>query len=366
MPPLVSLLQAAIAASLADASAVRTAGHSSSAAASPYVAGLALGGASAGGAANGGGGGTVAGAVGLRNEAGEYNCFLNVIVQCLWQCTDFRSEVRHGGARRWVGWRPCTRSLCRQLTGACWGSSVPVLRRHAQGSWSAKASAAPRPTPSSKLLGRNRSRIAPTHDVTRLCMHINMHTQCHPHISHPPTHTPPQVSTWAPQLLAAEPAVSALHRLFQAFHKQREEDQRGALQAALSRGGNGSGGGAWGRGGGSAPPSPVQPPRAGSVPPSPVKGVGSGGDGDGTEVPERSSVDPTPLRKALAELSGQQFREGELLRDGGWGAGAGGHRMGSNAEGIAETASARTDATDVCGAAWAAAGLLPCLLFAAV
>lgn len=31
---------------------------------------------------------------GLRNEAGEYNCFLNVIIQCLWRCTEFRQQVR--------------------------------------------------------------------------------------------------------------------------------------------------------------------------------------------------------------------------------------------------------------------------------
>ncbi|KAK9803715.1 hypothetical protein WJX73_005429 [Symbiochloris irregularis] len=29
-------------------------------------------------------------ATGLQNNIGEYNCFLNVIVQCLWRCQDFR------------------------------------------------------------------------------------------------------------------------------------------------------------------------------------------------------------------------------------------------------------------------------------
>ncbi|PRW56655.1 ankyrin repeat [Chlorella sorokiniana] len=33
------------------------------------------------------------GFTGLRNEAGEYNCFLNVIVQCLWRCAEFRRMV---------------------------------------------------------------------------------------------------------------------------------------------------------------------------------------------------------------------------------------------------------------------------------
>lgn len=31
--------------------------------------------------------------VGLRNATGEYNCFLNVIIQCLWHCHDFRRQV---------------------------------------------------------------------------------------------------------------------------------------------------------------------------------------------------------------------------------------------------------------------------------
>ena len=33
------------------------------------------------------------GLVGLRNETGEYNCFLNTIIQCLWRCADFRQQV---------------------------------------------------------------------------------------------------------------------------------------------------------------------------------------------------------------------------------------------------------------------------------
>ena len=33
---------------------------------------------------------------GLSNAAGEYNCFLNVIIQCLWRCADFRAQVGDG------------------------------------------------------------------------------------------------------------------------------------------------------------------------------------------------------------------------------------------------------------------------------
>jgi hypothetical protein len=36
---------------------------------------------------------------GLRNEAGEYNCFLNAIIQCLWRCADFRQQVGARGRR---------------------------------------------------------------------------------------------------------------------------------------------------------------------------------------------------------------------------------------------------------------------------
>ena len=32
-------------------------------------------------------------AAGLQNCAGEFNCFLNVIIQCLWYCSCFRTAV---------------------------------------------------------------------------------------------------------------------------------------------------------------------------------------------------------------------------------------------------------------------------------
>jgi hypothetical protein len=38
---------------------------------------------------------------GLRNESGEFNCFLNVVLQCLWRCEAFRSQVR--GVCGWLG-----------------------------------------------------------------------------------------------------------------------------------------------------------------------------------------------------------------------------------------------------------------------
>eukprot|EP00192_Tetraselmis_astigmatica_P005526 CAMPEP_0117673744 /NCGR_PEP_ID=MMETSP0804-20121206/14645_1 /TAXON_ID=1074897 /ORGANISM="Tetraselmis astigmatica, Strain CCMP880" /LENGTH=515 /DNA_ID=CAMNT_0005482521 /DNA_START=1 /DNA_END=1548 /DNA_ORIENTATION=+ len=38
----------------------------------------------------------VAAGVGLRNDIGEYNCFLNVIVQCLWHLSNFRHSMLTG------------------------------------------------------------------------------------------------------------------------------------------------------------------------------------------------------------------------------------------------------------------------------
>lgn len=37
--------------------------------------------------------GTAQPGVGLRNATGENNCFLNVIIQCLWRCGPFRHAV---------------------------------------------------------------------------------------------------------------------------------------------------------------------------------------------------------------------------------------------------------------------------------
>ena len=71
--------------------------------------------ASGGGTSSGAAGAAVPDGIGgftaLRNEAGEYNCFLNVLVQCLWHCREFRQQV---GGRREQGrngvW--CSRSKC--------------------------------------------------------------------------------------------------------------------------------------------------------------------------------------------------------------------------------------------------------------
>ncbi|GAB4821091.1 hypothetical protein N2152v2_008137 [Parachlorella kessleri] len=37
--------------------------------------------------------GATAGVTGLSNEAGEFNCFVNVVIQCLWRCEGFRQQV---------------------------------------------------------------------------------------------------------------------------------------------------------------------------------------------------------------------------------------------------------------------------------
>ena len=36
-------------------------------------------------------------ASGLRNETGEYNCFLNVVLQCLWHCRPFQTAFMRQG-----------------------------------------------------------------------------------------------------------------------------------------------------------------------------------------------------------------------------------------------------------------------------
>ncbi len=61
--------------------------------------------AAAGGAAEVGGEVPLAG---MRNETGEYNCFINVIIQCLWRCAEFRQQV--GPRKQVLVWaRPGTR-----------------------------------------------------------------------------------------------------------------------------------------------------------------------------------------------------------------------------------------------------------------
>lgn len=44
---------------------------------------------------------------GLQNDPGEYNCFLNVIVQCLWHCAAFRDAFLDL-SRKVLEVRPCS------------------------------------------------------------------------------------------------------------------------------------------------------------------------------------------------------------------------------------------------------------------
>ncbi len=56
-------------------------------------------------------------AAGLQNYAGEFNCFLNVIIQCLWYCSCFRTAV--------MAWPPSVYQVwhaCVSTSGDCiWG-----------------------------------------------------------------------------------------------------------------------------------------------------------------------------------------------------------------------------------------------------
>ena len=53
---------------------------------------------------------------GLRNETGEYNCFLNVIIQCLWHCSDFRTAVMSLSANILQGARPSSPADVLRMT----------------------------------------------------------------------------------------------------------------------------------------------------------------------------------------------------------------------------------------------------------
>ena len=46
---------------------------------------------------------------GLRNLAGEYNCFLNVVLQCLWHCRPFRDALMQ---HQWQVMRPDSPASC--------------------------------------------------------------------------------------------------------------------------------------------------------------------------------------------------------------------------------------------------------------
>ena len=61
---------------------------------------------------------------GLQNQIGEYNCFLNVVIQCLWHCTVFKarfSALAQGSpATVQVGSRsPSLQSLMSSLVHHC-------------------------------------------------------------------------------------------------------------------------------------------------------------------------------------------------------------------------------------------------------
>ena len=78
--------------------------------------------------------GLAAAAPGLQNQMGEYNCFLNVVVQCLWHCAAFREGFLALGAEH-VQARctcyllpsllPCARGVCG-VSSWCHSNSLHV------------------------------------------------------------------------------------------------------------------------------------------------------------------------------------------------------------------------------------------------
>ena len=113
------------------------------------------------------------GLVGLRNETGEYNCFLNTIIQCLWRCADFRQQQ--------VGVY-LLKSIWPQWPAAC--LLAPWLM-HGLGQLAALSS---------------QRRIL-------LCLLI----------------AGLQVAGWDAGFCAADPIVGALHTLFQQFEQQEQQ-----------------------------------------------------------------------------------------------------------------------------------------------
>ncbi len=60
--------------------------------------------------------GATAGVTGLSNEAGEFNCFVNVVIQCLWRCEGFRQQVSDPHLR---GAQDAAREIVRSMACCC-------------------------------------------------------------------------------------------------------------------------------------------------------------------------------------------------------------------------------------------------------
>ena len=131
------------------------------------------------------------GLAGLRNEAGDYNCFLNVIIQCLWRCADFRQQVGAAAVQ------PASCHVC-----------VPadvLVAAARQRAWPAGSGAAATNSPFTVRLQQQ---------------------HCLPVL---------QVSGWDPAFYSQDAVLAALHGLFQQFEQQEQQRRSDA--------GSGSGGG---------------------------------------------------------------------------------------------------------------------------
>ena len=206
----------------------------------------------------------------LRNEAGEYNCFLNVVVQCLWQCAEFRKKVRQRGARAWgTDLISCT----------C--------------SWQQCGMEASCPLPSNRSAG----------------------------LSPPPT-SALQLAAWGPEFAAADPVVAALQSLFKAFKAQQEGDGEDSSSPNGAAANGKAPGGASPRSSPASPPRPGPPDASSTAPPTPAKAWQAGhkpawllaaldaaasGSNGGSRL---DPVDPAKLRDALATLPGRKFAAG--------------------------------------------------------
>ena len=104
-----------------------------------------------------------------------------------------------------------------------------------------------------------------------------------------PQHTDPQVDGWSDEFAALDPVLAGLRALFRALTQQQQDEAAAAAGATAAASG-------------AAKPAATSWAAA-------VRGATAAPGSGGTM--QRTPVDPTPLREALALLPGQQFGLGE-------------------------------------------------------
>eukprot|EP00887_Chlorella_sp_A99_P005123 scaffold25.g5123.t1 len=211
------------------------------------------------------------GLAGLSNAAGEYNCFLNVIIQCLWSCVEFRHA-----AASWPREACATDDVVAALQGLFqqYGELARAGPQEQQAG-EAEAACAPRsPAPAARAGG------APISNGTTS-----------PTSSAPPSPGVADAAARLPASLGPTPPASPAPPV-----------RPGTPPPPPSAAAASPGGGSWAQ-------------RAAAFP---ARGEAPGGGGAtgapaGAGVTRRRKVlNPTPLREALAALPTAQFQVGEM------------------------------------------------------